>query len=254
VGGLPADQPSGEAARGRRPISPWQTVGNWPLYLAFDGSSIWVANNSGVTTVQKLRVSDMAIVATASVGGAPTGIAFDGVNMWAGTAANTLVKFRTSDGAVLATTPSERLVPTRHRLRWRFRPPPVVVISHNDPETYHRTVAAFRNLTSVLAPVPKPTLLTPSKAMPEARRQRLAVATIAMSLHAQFLHGSELRCLLATQIVAAVESHIPAASCLRSARRKLPPATGCFATWLVCGQAAHTFAFPSNASVPFGLA
>jgi len=88
-----------------------QTVGNWPLYLAFDGSSMWVANNSGVTTVQKLRVSDMAIVATASVGGAPTGIAFDGVNMWAGTAANTLVKFRTSDGAVLATTPSDGSFP-----------------------------------------------------------------------------------------------------------------------------------------------
>jgi outer membrane lipoprotein-sorting protein len=88
-----------------------QTVGNWPLYLAFDGSSMWVANNSGASTVQKLNVSTMAIVATANIGSTPTGIAFDGANMWAATAGSTLVKFRTSDGGVLATTPSDGSFP-----------------------------------------------------------------------------------------------------------------------------------------------
>lgn len=89
-----------------------QTVGNWPLYIAFDGSSMWVANNSGASTIQKLQLSTMAILGTYTIStGAPTGLAFDGTSIWVGTSVNTVVKVRPSDGAVLATIPSSGSFP-----------------------------------------------------------------------------------------------------------------------------------------------
>jgi DNA-binding beta-propeller fold protein YncE len=49
--------------------------------VAFDGSSIWVANwNSN--NVTKLRASDGAALGTFAVGANPLGVAFDGSSIW----------------------------------------------------------------------------------------------------------------------------------------------------------------------------
>jgi DNA-binding beta-propeller fold protein YncE len=56
-------------------------VGNAPVSLAFDGVSIWVANE-GDNTVTKLRAIDASLVGTFTVGAAPVGVAFDGANIW----------------------------------------------------------------------------------------------------------------------------------------------------------------------------
>lgn len=78
------------------------TVGREPSNLAFDGSSIWVAN-SHTANVTKLRASDGATLGTFSLGINPRSVAFDGTNVWVTTTGTSLIKLRPSDGAQLGT-------------------------------------------------------------------------------------------------------------------------------------------------------
>lgn len=82
------------------------TAGTAPRGLAFDGSNIWVTNQTS-NNVTKLRASDGANLGTFPVGTGPIGIAFDGANMWVmnGGSSN-LTKLRASDGANLGTIAS----------------------------------------------------------------------------------------------------------------------------------------------------
>jgi hypothetical protein len=73
-------------------------VGKQPYGVAFDGSSIWTANNED-GTVTKLRASDGENLGTFQVGGNPMGLAFDGANMWVSdNGGSTVTKLRASDG------------------------------------------------------------------------------------------------------------------------------------------------------------
>jgi Leucine-rich repeat (LRR) protein len=56
------------------------SVGTYPREICFDGTNIWITNESG--TVTKLRTSDGSVLATYSVGTTPQGICFDGTNIW----------------------------------------------------------------------------------------------------------------------------------------------------------------------------
>ena len=49
--------------------------------MAFDGTSIWVANG-GSDNVTKLRASDGAALGTFLVGSSPDAVAFDGTSIW----------------------------------------------------------------------------------------------------------------------------------------------------------------------------
>jgi hypothetical protein len=78
------------------------TTGTAPNGVAFDGSSIWVANN-GSNNVTKLRASDGAALGTFAAGTFPAGVVFDGTNIWvANNGSNNLTKMSTS-GTVLGT-------------------------------------------------------------------------------------------------------------------------------------------------------
>ncbi len=55
-------------------------VGTSPIAVAFDGTSIWVANY-GSSTVTKLD-STGATIGTFAVGFRPIGVAFDGTSIW----------------------------------------------------------------------------------------------------------------------------------------------------------------------------
>jgi hypothetical protein len=60
--------------------------------LAFDGTNMWLVNGAG-NTVIKIRSSDGAILGIFPVGSSPTGIAFDGANIWViNTGSNTVSK------------------------------------------------------------------------------------------------------------------------------------------------------------------
>jgi len=73
-------------------------VGRTPLGLAFDGANIWVAN-AGDGTVSKLRASDGTALGTFTVGIFPWGVAFDGANIWVtNSKGNNVTKLRASDG------------------------------------------------------------------------------------------------------------------------------------------------------------
>jgi len=81
-------------------------VGSVPVAVAFDGSSIWVANesNGGPGTVTKLRASDGGSLGTFNVGISPRGIAFDGAAVWVvNRIDDTITKLRPSDGSNLGT-------------------------------------------------------------------------------------------------------------------------------------------------------
>jgi DNA-binding beta-propeller fold protein YncE len=52
-----------------------------PIGIAFDGTNIWVANQSN-STVTEVRVSDGGLLGVVRAGAFPQGIAFDGVNIW----------------------------------------------------------------------------------------------------------------------------------------------------------------------------
>jgi YVTN family beta-propeller protein len=78
-------------------------VGAQPWAVAFDGTHMWVTNQYS-NSVTKLSAADGAVAGTYTVGTYPYGIAFDGVNMWvANYGDNRIMKLRLSDGAVLGT-------------------------------------------------------------------------------------------------------------------------------------------------------
>src|SRR6266540_3331135 len=78
-------------------------VGKGPEGVAFDGTSIWVANQFS-NSVTKLRASDGAVLGTFAVGKRPIGVAFDGASIWVTNQfSNSVTKLRASDGAVLET-------------------------------------------------------------------------------------------------------------------------------------------------------
>jgi hypothetical protein len=82
------------------------SVGNYyPYGVAFDGTNIWVTNNtSPLGTVTKLLASTGAVVGTYSVGPLPTAVAFDGTNIWvANSAGSTVTKLLASTGAAVGT-------------------------------------------------------------------------------------------------------------------------------------------------------
>ncbi len=76
-------------------------VGNTPISLAFDGASVWVANEAS-GTLTKLRASDGASLGTFGAGGIAMGLAFDGANIWVAGGVN-VRKLQASDGALLRT-------------------------------------------------------------------------------------------------------------------------------------------------------
>src|SRR5438046_890552 len=81
-------------------------AGNSPEGLAFDGASIWVANEID-NTVTKLRPSDGAIEGVFPVGARPKYLVFDGVNIWvANVDDRTVTKLRASDGTLQGTFPA----------------------------------------------------------------------------------------------------------------------------------------------------
>ena len=78
-------------------------VGSLPAEIAFDGSNIWVTNH-GSSSVSKLRASDGALVGTYAVGATPFGIAFDGTHIWvANGGSGSVTKLRANDGVNLGT-------------------------------------------------------------------------------------------------------------------------------------------------------
>jgi len=79
------------------------TVGSGPLGVAFDGASVWVANNLD-GTISKLAANDGTLLGKFSVTGQPWGLAFDGANIWvANNNSNNVTKLRASDGMLLGT-------------------------------------------------------------------------------------------------------------------------------------------------------
>lgn len=82
-------------------------AGPGPDTVLYDGSAIWVSNNSaGAATVTKLNRDTGAIIGTYTVGNSPAGMAFDGANVWvANRNAASVSQVRASDGAVLGTYP-----------------------------------------------------------------------------------------------------------------------------------------------------
>ena len=57
------------------------SVGTGPAGIAFDGTHIWVTNDSS-NNVSKIDISTNQVVATVSVDTNPWGIAFDGTHIW----------------------------------------------------------------------------------------------------------------------------------------------------------------------------
>jgi DNA-binding beta-propeller fold protein YncE len=49
--------------------------------VAFDGTNIWVANQSN-STITEMRASDGALLGIFRSGPFPQGVAFDGVDIW----------------------------------------------------------------------------------------------------------------------------------------------------------------------------
>ncbi len=78
-------------------------AGTHPYGVAFDGASLWVANNAS-NNVTKLRASDGALLGTFGVGTGPESVAFDGANIWVGNQGdNSVTKLRASDGVCVGT-------------------------------------------------------------------------------------------------------------------------------------------------------
>jgi glutamine cyclotransferase len=101
--------PTPRATPTRRP-SPGPTamvvtygVGASPQGVAFDGTSIWVAN-AGSNTVTKLAAASGAIVGTYGVGNDPVGLASDGTNIWVTNYySNSVTKLVAATGEVVGT-------------------------------------------------------------------------------------------------------------------------------------------------------
>lgn len=76
-------------------------VGSLPAEVAFDGANIWVTNHGG-GNVSKLQANDGTLLGTYTVGSNPFGIAFDGANIWvANTTSGNVTKLRATDGTNL---------------------------------------------------------------------------------------------------------------------------------------------------------
>src|SRR5947199_375878 len=122
--GEPVTHDAIEAPHPPEPEIVFFTVGRGPEGVAFDGTTIWVANQfsdsvtrlraadganvcvtkSGSNTLTKLRAGDGAVLGTFAVGDGPSGVAFDGASIWvANFFGQSVLKLRPSDGAVLAT-------------------------------------------------------------------------------------------------------------------------------------------------------
>src|SRR2546426_7102057 len=76
-------------------------AGTAPKGMAFDGSSIWVANSTS-NNVKKLNIATGAVLATTAVGTSPRAIAFDGVNgIWvANFGSNNVTRINAATGVV----------------------------------------------------------------------------------------------------------------------------------------------------------
>jgi YVTN family beta-propeller protein len=80
------------------------TVGTGPGSIAFDGSHVWVANNT-TNDVSKIDATTNLVVATTTVGAIPYGVAFDGKNVWvANFNSNNVSKIDVLTNSVVATT------------------------------------------------------------------------------------------------------------------------------------------------------
>ena len=78
------------------------TTGSYPIALAFDGGSLWVAN-AGSNTVTRMSISDGSTLATVSTS-EPYGLAYDGAYLWVtNLTSQTVTKLRATDGANLGT-------------------------------------------------------------------------------------------------------------------------------------------------------
>ena len=81
------------------------TVGHGPEDMAFDGTSLWIANFFG-NNVTKLQPSTGKVLATFPVGNRPWGVAYDGANVWVtNVLGDSVTKLRASDGKKLAIVP-----------------------------------------------------------------------------------------------------------------------------------------------------
>ena len=84
-----------------RPVT--LSVGSLPLGVAFDGTSVWVANY-GSNTVSKISMLTNTVAATVAVGSSPQSVAFDGANIWVTNAGDSNVsKINPNTNAVTAT-------------------------------------------------------------------------------------------------------------------------------------------------------
>jgi DNA-binding beta-propeller fold protein YncE len=78
-------------------------VGTQPQGVAFDGASIWVANQMD-NTLTKISANDGTVLGTFGADQKPIGVAFDGANLWVGHEIGIGVsKVRASDGKFLGT-------------------------------------------------------------------------------------------------------------------------------------------------------
>jgi DNA-binding beta-propeller fold protein YncE len=74
-----------------------------PGGLGFDGENIWVSISNN-NSLMKFRASDGALLATIQVGSAPNRIVFDGANIWVANAfSNNVMKLDPGTGTVLGT-------------------------------------------------------------------------------------------------------------------------------------------------------
>ncbi len=68
------------------------SVGTNPYGVAFDGTNIWVANQTS-SSVTKLLASSGAVVGTYTLGAGGSGVLFDGANIWVTNfSGNTVIK------------------------------------------------------------------------------------------------------------------------------------------------------------------
>jgi len=73
-----------------RPQAITVTTGSSPQRITTDGTSMWVACNSG--TVTKINPRTQVVTATITPGGQPRYILFDGINIWAACGPNDFIK------------------------------------------------------------------------------------------------------------------------------------------------------------------
>ena len=59
----------------------YDSKGDRPEALAFDGRAIWIANKRD-DEVTKLKSSNGELIGTFAVGGSPVAMAFDGTDVW----------------------------------------------------------------------------------------------------------------------------------------------------------------------------